>query len=169
MSVTRNDSYYDNMDKRTREYKDWKELKEVQLAETPKGLGDTIESVANATGITKVVKKFFGEDCGCGDRKDALNASLPYGIVAINCIEEDDYNYLKSFFAVERTRIDATAQNRMVDIYNHVFDQRMVTPSGCPSCSQKGFIKAINKLHKYYDVEALTLLNTQSNEEQESK
>jgi len=27
----------------------------------------------------------------------------------------------------------------------------MVAPSGCATCSQKGFIKAVNALHKYYD------------------
>lgn len=157
MSITKEDSYYENIDKRTREYKDWKELKEAQLAESTKGLGDVVESIANATGITKAVKTFFGEDCGCGDRKDALNKALPFGIVAVNCIEEDDFNYLKSFFARVRTRVDASQQNRLVDIYNHVFDQRMVAPSGCATCSQKGFIKAVNKLHKYYDAETIEL------------
>lgn len=151
MSATKDDTYYQNIDKRTKEYKDWKELKEMQLSESNKGLGDLVEKVANATGITKVVKSFFGEDCGCGDRKDALNEVLPFGIEAINCVNEDDYKYLKSFFARARTRIDATAQVRLVDIYNHVFEQRMVAPSGCATCSNKGFIKAVNKLHKYFD------------------
>ena len=151
MSATKDDTYYQNIDKRTKEYKDWKELKEIQLSESNKGLGDLVEKVANATGITKVVKSFFGEDCGCGDRKDALNAVLPFGVEAINCVNEDDYKYLKSFFARARTRVDATAQVRLVDIYNHVFEQRMVAPSGCATCSNKGFIKAVNKLHKYFD------------------
>lgn len=157
MSITKEDSYYENIDKRTREYKDWKELKETQLAESTKGLGDVVESIANVTGIAKVVKTFFGEDCGCGDRKDSLNKALPFGVVAVNCIEEDDFNYLKSFFARARTRVDGSQQNRLVDIYNHVFDQRMVAPSGCATCSQKGFIKAVNKLHKYYDAESIEL------------
>ena len=33
-----------------------------------KGLGDKIAAVTKATGIEKVVKTFFGEDCGCNDR-----------------------------------------------------------------------------------------------------
>ncbi|MDA7825041.1 hypothetical protein N8986_02145 [Flavobacteriaceae bacterium] len=165
MSTTRDESYFENMDKRTKEYKEWKALKENQLAETSKGVGDTIEKITKATGIDKVVKTFFGEDCGCGERKEALNAALPYGVVAINCIDEDDFNYLKSFFSRARTRVDASQQNRLVDIYNHVFEQRMLPPSGCATCSQKGFIKAINKLHRYYDAESNNLSNTQSNEE----
>lgn len=159
MSTTKDDSYYENIDKRTREYKDWKALKEVQLAEpTISGLGDVVEAVANVTGVATVVKKFFGEDCGCGDRKDALNAALPFGIVAVNCVDEEDYLYLKSFFSRARTRVDASQQIRLVDIYNHVFEQKMVPPSGCPTCPQKGFIKAINKLHRYFD--ATNELNT---------
>ena len=99
MSTTRDESYFENMDKRTKEYKEWKALKENQLAETSKGVGDTIEKITKATGIDKVVKTFFGEDCGCGERKEALNAALPYGVVAINCIDEDEFNDLKSFFS----------------------------------------------------------------------
>ena len=158
MSVTKDDSYYSNIDKRTREYKDWKELKEAQLAKpTVKGLGDVVEAVANVTGIASVVKTFFGEDCGCGDRKDALNAALPFGVEAVNCIDESDYKYLKSFFSRARTRVGGSQQVRLVDIYNHIFEQRMVPPVGCATCSQKGFIKAINKLHKYYDAETVEL------------
>tara|TARA_R100000951_G_scaffold26581_1_gene22495 strand:- start:748 stop:1245 length:498 start_codon:yes stop_codon:yes gene_type:complete len=165
MSTTRDDSYFENMDKRTKEYKEWKELKEAQLDKTSKGFGDTVAKVTKATGIDKVVKTFFGEDCGCNERKDVLNASLPYGIVAINCIDEEDFKYLKSFFSRARTRVDASQQNRLVDIYNHVFEQRMVAPSGCATCSQKGFIKAVNKLHRYYDAESNNLLNIQNEEE----
>lgn len=163
MSITKDDSYYENIDKRTREYKDWKVLKEAELNEPKlKGMGDVVEKVAKATGVAAVVKTFFGEDCGCGDRKDALNAALPFGVEAVNCVDEDDYNYLESFFSRTRTRVDASQQIRMVDIYNHVFEQRMVPPSGCPTCPQKGFIKAINKLHRYFD--ATNELNTNNDE-----
>tara|TARA_R110002073_G_scaffold88355_1_gene209717 strand:- start:1002 stop:1499 length:498 start_codon:yes stop_codon:yes gene_type:complete len=163
----RTDDYYKNeADKRTKEYKEWKALKELELEQSTKGLGDTVEAIAKATGITKVVKTFFGEDCGCGDRKDVLNKALPYGIVAVNCIEEEDFAYLKSFFSRARTRVNAAQQVRMVDIYNYVFDERMVPPSGCVTCSKKGFIKAINKLHRYYDAN-VTELNNYNDEKNE--
>ena len=69
----RTDDYYKNeADKRTKEYKEWKALKELELEQSTKGLADTVEAIAKATGITKVVKTFFGEDCGCGDRKDVF-------------------------------------------------------------------------------------------------
>jgi hypothetical protein len=46
-----------------------------------KGLGDTIEKVTTATGIKKVVDtvaKAVGKDCGCPERRDALNRLVPY-------------------------------------------------------------------------------------------
>ena len=46
-----------------------------------KGLGDSIERFAQATGIKKVVdtiSKATGKDCGCGKRKEILNKKFPY-------------------------------------------------------------------------------------------
>tara|TARA_Y100001938_G_scaffold3094_1_gene3838 strand:+ start:686 stop:850 length:165 start_codon:yes stop_codon:yes gene_type:complete len=46
-----------------------------------KGLGDTIEKITKATGIKKVVEKVnkvTGRDCGCEERKEALNRLFPY-------------------------------------------------------------------------------------------
>ena len=46
-----------------------------------KGLGDTVEKFTKATGIKAVVEKVAkatGKDCGCGQRKDALNRVFPY-------------------------------------------------------------------------------------------
>ena len=47
-----------------------------------RGLGDTIEKITRLTGIKYVadkVAKIAGEDdCGCEDRKEALNKAVPY-------------------------------------------------------------------------------------------
>lgn len=37
------------------------------------GLGDKVAAVTKATGIEKIVKTFFGEDCGCDERRERLN------------------------------------------------------------------------------------------------
>ena len=45
------------------------------------GLGDSIEKIAKATGIKKVVNavsKATGKDCGCDKRKQTLNRMFPY-------------------------------------------------------------------------------------------
>ena len=51
------------------------------MAKKSKGLGDTVEKIASATGIKKVVdavSKATGKDCGCGGRKKTLNRLFPY-------------------------------------------------------------------------------------------
>lgn len=166
----REDAYYENQaDKRTKEYKDWKALKEAQILEAESslnGLGDVVEKITEVTGIKSVTKAIFGEDCGCDGRKESLNAMLPFGIVAVNCVNQEDFTYLKSFFSKTRTRVDVYNQNRLTEIFNYVFDKKMVPPSGCATCSQKGFIKAVNALHKYYDA-SVDQINPAEDEEGE--
>ena len=36
-------------------------------------LGDFIELITTYTGIKWLVKKIWGDDCGCNDRKNKLN------------------------------------------------------------------------------------------------
>lgn len=36
-------------------------------------LGDLIELITTYTGIKWIVKKIWGDDCGCDDRKNKLN------------------------------------------------------------------------------------------------
>ena len=36
-------------------------------------LGDLVEKITTYTGIKYLVKKIWGEDCGCEDRKNRLN------------------------------------------------------------------------------------------------
>ena len=43
-----------------------------------KGLGDTIEKIIQATGLTVLTKAVGKKDCGCKKRKDALNKAFPY-------------------------------------------------------------------------------------------
>ena len=169
MSNLKDEAYYSQLDKRTKEYKEYKAfvaIKEEQINNEVKGVGDVVEIITKVTGIQSAVKVFFGEDCGCGKRQDELNKELPFGVAAVNCINEEDYTYLKSFFSRRRTRIDALNQERLVGIYNFVFDKKMVVPSGCVTCSKTGFLKAVNKLHKYFDA-AQTLISKNISDEEE--
>jgi|TARA_R110000803_G_scaffold53139_1_gene109058 hypothetical protein len=53
----------------------------MKLNQKSKGLGDSIEKFTKVTGIKKVVdtvSKVTGKDCGCSERKDALNREFPY-------------------------------------------------------------------------------------------
>ena len=54
-----------------------KHLDFIEKMKKDKGLGDTIERITNATGISKIVKSITKE-CGCKKRKDKLNNLFPY-------------------------------------------------------------------------------------------
>lgn len=46
----------------------------------PRGLGDVVKSIADATGISAAVER-ISDDCGCQGRREKLNAVLPFGRV----------------------------------------------------------------------------------------
>jgi len=155
MSDLKDESYYENLDKRTREYKDYIKLKKAQekvLKEEDNrinGLGDVIGKITEVTGIKKAVK-LVTEDCGCDKRHDKANELLSFRTRAVNCISDlEDYRFLKSFFSKRRTRITAVNQVKLINIYNEVFAKNESIPN-CPTCSAKGFLKNIRKLENYY-------------------
>lgn len=43
----------------------------------PRGLGDAVHSFAVTLGVDRVVESVVG-DCGCAERRAALNAALPF-------------------------------------------------------------------------------------------
>jgi hypothetical protein len=163
MTNFKDEAYYESIDKRTKEYKQWAAFKQEQLDKQVKGVGDVVEKITEATGIKDAVKAFFNdEDCGCDKRKELLNEKLPFRGQAVKCLEEEDYHYLKSFFSRRRDRIDATNQQRLIDIFNYVFGKNELIPTGCLTCSHSGFLKNINKLHKYF-MDAEELINKENN------
>ena len=52
------------------------------MKEKSKGLGDTIQKITNATGLSALTsmlqEKGVIKDCGCSDRKKKLNKKFPY-------------------------------------------------------------------------------------------
>ena len=129
-------------DKRTKAYKEWKAKFEKEQESKSKGLGDTVEKITKATGIKKAVKAIFGDDCGCDERKDRLNSIMSYKVV--NCLEEDEYNYIREFLDRNRASVTMSEQRRLLDIYDRVFNQRKQM-SSCPSCV-RGMISELKKL-----------------------
>lgn len=56
----------------------------IQVIKKQRGLGDTVEFIAERTGIAWAVKKaaemgIIEEDCGCQKRKAWLNEKVSYG------------------------------------------------------------------------------------------
>lgn len=131
-----NQEYYENLDKRTKESKEYQEWKKNHEASSS-GLGDSIQKIAEVTKIKDVVEFIAGEDCGCEERKNLLNKLFPYKKPL--CLEEDEYLYLKEYFAVDRNKVTADEQIRLVDIYNRVFGYKLDYTS-CRSCIRTVYI-----------------------------
>jgi hypothetical protein len=109
-----------------------------------KGLGDSIEKVFKATGIDKVAKKVLGDDCGCEERKQKLNAIFPYSNV--RQFTEDELSIYESVLPrIQKGTIKAEDQAILVKLYNKVFNANK-KPTSCGSCVQQ----TIAQLAKVY-------------------
>jgi len=148
------EGYYETVDKRSKDYREYKKwlnkssgydsLKD-NIENQPKGFGDTVAKITEVTGIKKLVKLIAGDDCGCDERKEILNRKFKYK--NINCVSEEDYNYLNDFFALNTLKVTNTQQVRLNKIHNHIFSTRKST-SSCVSC----VIKTVENLRKYLQV-----------------
>ena len=114
-------------------------------ADRSKGLGDTIEKITEATGLKRVAKALFGEDCGCDDRKVSLNRMFPYR--KNQCLTEDEYNTLKELITDTKIQYTPSDQFTIIPIYNRVFGLNQ-QPTTCSSC----WVDIINDLKKLITV-----------------
>jgi hypothetical protein len=108
------------------------------------GLGDSIEKITEATGIKKVVKFLFGEDCGCEERKVKLNKWKPY----IKCLKQREYNYLHKWFQHNKDVVSFQERTMLIEIYNRVFNKRQ-KDTRCSSC-MKGIINDLKRVYNEY-------------------
>ena len=135
--MEKNTEYYESLDKRTKEYKEWK------ASQPSEGLGDTIEKITEATGIKSVVKWLAGDDCGCEERKERLNEIWRYR--KANCLQEDEYQWLNDFFQQSGT-VRPSGKRRLLEIYNRVFNTKQ-GDTNCKSCIRD----IVNKMRKVYE------------------
>lgn len=113
------------------------------------GLGDTIEQFTEATGIKAGVEKLaqaIGWDCGCDARKEKLNQMFPYK--KINCLTEEDYEYLQGWFSMDRYQVSILDQRRLTEIYYNVFNEQLEQTS-CDSC-WRDYISRIRRVYLEY-------------------
>jgi len=113
-----------------------------------KGLGDTIAKVTKATGIDKAVKFIAGEDCGCDERKEKLNKLFPYN--KPECLNENEYNFLKEFYRIDRNTVTYKEQLQLIAISNRVLHTKL-EPSSCSSCI-KSLMNKIKTLFNNYEI-----------------
>ena len=151
------EGYYDTLDKRSKDYREYKEWKATKQSESynklkqnietqSEGVGDTVAKITKATGIEKLVKFVAGEDCGCDDRKDKLNKLFNYK--QIKCIPEDDYNYLTDLFSRGKSVDTNKEKVRLITIYNYLFSKNQSSKTSCSPC----ITGIVNKLKKYLEV-----------------
>lgn len=119
-----------------------------------KGLGDTVEKITKATGIKQATDWIFdklGADCGCDARKEKLNKMFPY---KVECLNEDEYMYLKGFFSLKKNVVNALEQTELLKIHNRVFNTNKKR-SSCGSCV-KDLVNTMRRLYKEYEEETQT-------------
>ena len=138
--MEKNTEYYLGLDKRSKEYKDWKKQQPSE------GLGDTIEKITEATGIKKAVEWLAGEDCGCDKRKESLNKIWRYRNT--NCLTESEYEWLSDFFAQGGT-YRPSGKRKLFTIYNRVFNARQGDTT-CKSCI-RDIVNKMRKVHEAYN------------------
>lgn len=151
--MVKDETYYNSLDKRTREYKEWAALRKSQdeLNEThsklSKGLGDTIEKITEKTGVKKLVKFLAGEDCGCDERKETLNNLFAYKVP--KCLEENEYHFLAVFFKKSTERhIPSNEWNEVLTIYNRIFE---ANEKQCGNCGNRNYKTIYVPLKKVFD------------------
>ena len=121
--------------------------KTLKKKKKSKGLGDTIAKVTKVTRIDKAIKFIAGEDCGCEKRKETLNKLFPYN--KPECLTEIEYEYLKEFFKIHKTKLQHEEQVQLVNISNRTLHTKRKT-SSCGSCV-KELIADCKKLFDNYE------------------
>jgi len=145
--MEKNKEYYESLDKRTNEYKNWKKQQ---------GLGDFVEKVTTSTGIKSAVQHLFGDDCGCEERKEKLNEFGQklrdlFKRPKIDFLTKDEYNILKRHFkgALKGCRnMPDNIQKELLPIHNRVFRTKKEFTT-CTSC-RRDFCVLMNKLYNEY-------------------
>jgi len=151
-------------DKRTKAYRDWKKSQKAlqkdidnNEAFVEKGLGVVVEKITEKTGIKKAVKWIAGEDCGCKEKKEKLNAKKIAGLrfPVVRCFTEDQYNTWREFRkehynekADEFIRINGRIQR---DILLPIYAQLFARQLKVMSCCTNNFFKEIDQVYLKYE------------------
>lgn len=143
-------------DKRTKEYKRWKKhQKNLQkaidndTAYVERGAGDKLEQLTEKTGIKKAVKKIFGDDCGCEERKAKLNKvkALRTRFKIVGCFTEDTYNTWTNFIKEDHSKI---THQQQVEIIIPIYTQLFARKFKPLTCCLEPFINDINAVYDKY-------------------
>lgn len=138
---TKSKEYYQRLDKRSKEYRDWKKLQDVIEEEVleieSEGLGDTVEKVLKKTGVKKIVEAIT-DDCGCDKRKAKLNQIFRY---KRGRLVKSEYNWIKEY---SRRHDPEHFSGKDVDQLKRIYSKVLgvVKPPTCANCN--GSVKVMN-------------------------
>tara|TARA_Y100000401_G_scaffold117502_1_gene126684 strand:- start:380 stop:772 length:393 start_codon:yes stop_codon:yes gene_type:complete len=107
-----------------------------------KGLGDTIAKVTKATGVEKIVKTFFGDDCGCDKRQERLNKMFPYR--TINDMTQQQIKFFQDVLqpAYRHGVLGKENRKEFYALYESVFQKKMKQTS-CSSCNKNMYVELL--------------------------
>ena len=108
-----------------------------------RGLGDKIAAVTKATGIEKVVKTFFGDDCGCDKRRERLNLMFPSR--KITQMDEDQKAFFKDTLMVLYRTSGSLGRHKADEfykLYQDVFNIKK-NKTSCTSCNKAMYIELL--------------------------
>jgi len=107
-----------------------------------------VEAITKATGIKKIVEAIT-DDCGCDERKEKLNKIPLFKRSKVNCIEEEDYVWIKELLRKKPSGFTFETRERIVVIYNFVFNTR-VKNTKCYACI-RGYLDNLKKYLEIYE------------------
>lgn len=82
-----------------------------------KGLGDLVESVSRVSGVKSLVEAIYGDDCGCDERRKALNARFSFNKALMS--EEDKTLWTDNLAGWKEKRDVTQSEQRLaLDIWN---------------------------------------------------
>ena len=110
----------------------------------PKGLGDVVENITEATGIKKAVKAVVGDDCGCNERKELLNKLFPFR-KDVKCLEESEQKWIEVVYNRSNKSISFEDNKKICELYNKAFQPKTKKEwTSCPQCLND----MLNELYK---------------------
>ncbi|MFS4469124.1 hypothetical protein [Maribacter sp. 2210JD10-5] len=126
--------------------------KPKEIDKPSEGLGDDVEKVLKATGISKIVELFTpdGKDCGCDERKQKLNKLYPRN--KPNCFDKNSYEdwTATSKEIKESNQITKENQTKIIMYLRSILNMS-VSGDGCKQCNVSLWKKYITMLDKVAD------------------
>ena len=106
------------------------------------GLGDKVAAVTKATGIEKIVKTFFGDDCGCDERRERLNKMFSR---PVKMMDEEQRKFFKDEI-MTRYKSGQNLTKHIGDEFYKLYEELLSKKkkrTTCTSCNKNMYIELL--------------------------